>query len=287
MLQDSNIRNWIDCWKQPLKEENAIGVGHGSAELWNGRADFFAKRLGPRETQGRTEEIFRLLDQAGFKAKDARVLDIGCGPGAIAIPLAQAGARVTGLDISYKVLNYLRENAEREKLPVKTVECSWWDADIDKLGFRGQFDLVVTSMTPAVKDIAAFDRMMACSRGFCYHSHFLHFDRGIRNEALRRLLKQPSPPAAGREMSPFVFNFMYLYLQGYRPLVRIEHSERTEVAPWEEAAERAIGFDAAGATEADKHEIRKYFREASVKGQYTAHLESYTGMMVWHVDLRK
>lgn len=48
-----------------------------------------------------------------------RVLEYGCGAGSSAFPLAAAGARVTGIDISSTAIDKARGKAERRGLPVR------------------------------------------------------------------------------------------------------------------------------------------------------------------------
>ena len=51
----------------------------------------------------------------------AAVVDLGCGRGRHAIPLSRRGFRVTGVDLSEKMLRLARERAEREGVPVEWV----------------------------------------------------------------------------------------------------------------------------------------------------------------------
>ena len=287
MIKSKNIKNWINCWKPPKEEKENWMADLGSVDLWNKRADGFATILSPKKKQQRTSEIFALLDRAGFKAKGAQVLDIGSGPGAIAIPLARAGAKVTALDISYKALEHLKANADREGLHIDAVECSWWDANVAKLGLRNKFDLVVTSMTPALKDAEAFVRMMSCSREFCYYSHFLQFDHpGNLDENLQRILKQKAPGKRSGGISPFMNYFMYVYLQGYRPLVGIQHKKSKSEMPWEKAGARAVkSVEFSGRCSAvAKKKIYSYYRDSAVNGKCRIESDGYTGMMVWNVN---
>lgn len=52
-----------------------------------------------------------VMETLGEGLSGARVLDLGCGAGALATPLAQAGARVWGLDLSADLLAIARRRA--------------------------------------------------------------------------------------------------------------------------------------------------------------------------------
>ena len=116
------------------------------AEFWNKRSGNYANNIEKDNRKKRTDEILELLEEAGFNPKGSRVLDIGCGPGTLTLPLSKLGAEVTALDISSGMLDRLKDSVKKESLPVDIVECSWWTADIDELGFRNKFDLVIASM---------------------------------------------------------------------------------------------------------------------------------------------
>jgi len=51
-------------------------------------------------------------------SKDAELLDIGCGSGQTAIPASRKGLNVTGIDIAENLIEYARERAQFENLPV-------------------------------------------------------------------------------------------------------------------------------------------------------------------------
>jgi len=69
-----------------------------------------------------------------------RVLDVACGTGNLAIPAAQAGAEVIGIDIAPNLVEQARQRAAAAKLRIKFEE-----GDAEKLPYEnGCFDVVVS-----------------------------------------------------------------------------------------------------------------------------------------------
>ena len=72
--------------------------------------------------------------------KVAKVLDVACGTGNLAIPAARAGAVVTGLDFASNLLQQARQRAAAEAL-----EAQFEEGDAEQLPYAGgQFDIVMT-----------------------------------------------------------------------------------------------------------------------------------------------
>lgn len=108
------------------------------AEYWNGpegrhwadHEDRFDEMLVPF--------VEPVLDAAGVAAGD-RVLDVGCGNGALSRAAAARGATVTGVDLSGPMLDRARARAAAEGLAVEYVQ-----ADAQAHPFAGGFDVVVS-----------------------------------------------------------------------------------------------------------------------------------------------
>lgn len=62
----------------------------------------------------------------------SRALDLGCGPGLYAERLARAGARVRGIDVSDRSLEYARATVERTGLDADFVQGSYLEADLGR-----------------------------------------------------------------------------------------------------------------------------------------------------------
>ena len=65
-----------------------------------------------------------------------RLLDVGCGSGQTAIPAAQAGLKVTGVDIAANLIEHARERARYEGLEAEfdvgdAEDLPYWDAEFD------------------------------------------------------------------------------------------------------------------------------------------------------------
>ena len=79
---------------------------------WEGVADWYRELAGRRGSELVSRivypEIMRLLGNV----RDRRVLDVGCGPGALARLLAYRGAKVTGVDASPRMVELSRRDAE-------------------------------------------------------------------------------------------------------------------------------------------------------------------------------
>ena len=81
----------------------------------------------------------RLVQFAGI-TPGARVLDVGCGTGVVALTAARLGARSTGVDLTPALLERARENAAIMRLDV-----DWREGDAEDLPFEdAEFDFVVS-----------------------------------------------------------------------------------------------------------------------------------------------
>lgn len=82
-------------------------------------------------------------------------LDVGCGAGLLAEPLARLGAKVTGIDASPEVIEVAWEHARRQGLDI-----DYRAGDVQEL--EGQFDLVTAmEVIEHVADPAAFVQALA------------------------------------------------------------------------------------------------------------------------------
>ena len=79
---------------------------------------FYEELLTPERTAAEVELVWKLLELE----PGSELLDLACGHGRIANPLAERGVRVTGLDATPLFLELAREDAARRGVEVEYVE---------------------------------------------------------------------------------------------------------------------------------------------------------------------
>jgi len=89
-----------------------------------------------------TGDIELVLSLASGESK--KILDLGCGTGRIAIPLARAGHSVDGIDLSKEMLNLARTKLDREPEEVQ-LSVSLTQGDMTDFDFEQRYDLVLIS----------------------------------------------------------------------------------------------------------------------------------------------
>ena len=75
--------------------ENTMGEWFADESLW---IDLYPFSFPEERLQAGAEEVGQLLTLVGTEPAGRAVLDLCCGPGRHAVPLASRGARVTGVD---------------------------------------------------------------------------------------------------------------------------------------------------------------------------------------------
>lgn len=135
-----------------------------AASDWDARAEKLSGKV-MDSTRGYTHEFVRRMDLAGARS----LLDIGCGPGTIALAVAGQLDRVVGLDYSPVMLECMRDNAARMGLENVQTCLHAWDDDWTDVP---ECDIVVASRSSMVPDMAqALAKMTGHARQRCYMTH--------------------------------------------------------------------------------------------------------------------
>lgn len=117
--------------------------------------------------RGRTQDVAFYRD--AVQQFGDPVLELGCGTGRIALALAEAGHRVTGLDISERMLE--RSNAKRAALPRETRErIHLVQGDMTRFDLGEKFRLVIIPFRP-MQHLLEVDAQISCLESVRRHLH--------------------------------------------------------------------------------------------------------------------
>jgi SAM-dependent methyltransferase len=106
---------------------------------------------------------------------ESRVLDIGAGPGTLAIPLAPLVRDVTAIEPGAGMMGILRDHIQREGITnITCIQKRWEDVDPDR-DLSGTYDVVIASLSLTMHDIrAALLKMDTASSGYVYLFWFVN-----------------------------------------------------------------------------------------------------------------
>jgi len=202
-----------------------VSTARDCAKIWESRESALKFWNMSKENRGRVEETI-----AGTEiTPESRVLDIGSGPGTLAIPFARRVAHVTVVEPAEGMLSVLREKMAEECVDnIDVVQKRWEDVNVaDDLD--PPYDVVIASFSLGMPDIrAAIEKMIAAAAtgGHIYLYHFAgetHWDRDCRDLWPRLHGKEYTPGPK----SDVLYNV--LYQMGIYPHVRtfrLQHSQR-------------------------------------------------------------
>lgn len=141
--------DWHALWTNGRRQKSWRSKG---AADWDKKAPSFAAR------NAGSPYISLLLSRLPLE-DDFTVLDVGCGPGTLAIPLAERVDAVTAVDYSEKMLEAVKAGARQRGLDnIRCLQCSWED-DWEQYGILPA-DLVIASRSMNVDDLSeAIDKM--------------------------------------------------------------------------------------------------------------------------------
>lgn len=213
-------------WNEEWKELQRTRRRPDDPAAWDARAKDFPTKHGSQEGY-----VGRFLELAALHPGES-VLDMGCGTGALATPLAQAGHSVIACDFSRGMLDAME--ADQRSLGVshvKALQMSWAD-DWEKQGVGPKsVDVALASRSIATTDLrASLLKLTAAARRRCC----ITVPCGPSPRIDQRLLQAAGLSA--RVGNDFLYAFNILAGLGFHPEVAYIPSSRREIfATFDEA----------------------------------------------------
>jgi SAM-dependent methyltransferase len=158
--------DWNEIWKaRQLRHESSKHFDDPSHN-WNRKEN--AERY-DTNSRSRFDDRVRLTIEGLDIDKTSRVLDIGSGPGTLALPLSPLVKEITAVEPGEGMVEILNQHIRREEITnISCVQKNWEEVDIAR-DLGGQYDVVIASLSLTMHDIrAALAKMDAASRKYVY-----------------------------------------------------------------------------------------------------------------------
>lgn len=224
-----------------------------SAEAWNAKAADMATSV------VNSPYVDAFLSRMTITADDT-VLDVGCGPGTLAVPLAKRVRQVIAVDYSSQMLKELRAYAEREGVDNITTHHLGWDEAWHHLP---PVDIAVASRSMEVADVeAALNKLSGIARKACYVTSKVggsFVDREILDYIGRTVIPKPD----------YWYIPLILYQKGYLPRIDYIETRRSNLTFDDaDAFVASLRWSLGTLDETETAKARRYYDEVIVKAQH-------------------
>jgi SAM-dependent methyltransferase len=158
--------DWNDIWRARQQRHEA------SRHFTDPSHDWDKKKNAKRYNDGSKGEFDTRVKTtiSGLKInRRSRVLDIGAGPGTLALPLAPLVKEITAVEPGKGMADLLYENMKTEGITnITCIEKRWEDLDL-RNDLSGKYDIVLSSLSLTMEDIReSLAKMDAASSRYVY-----------------------------------------------------------------------------------------------------------------------
>ena len=251
--------DWNEVWKAKIRRNRDSSPGRDCARIWESRESALKFWDMCMKNPDRISKTIAETDIG----PDSRVLDIGAGPGTLAVPFSKKVAHVTAVEPAEGMGSVLKEKAASENAEnISLVQKRWEDVDV-KVDLEPPYDVVIASFSLGMPDIKeAIAKMVEASSKHVYLYHFAgetHWDRHFQDLW---------PKLHGKEYHPgpkadVLYNV--LYQMGIYPHVRTFRLMHSQMFASIEEAMKNLGPQYKVTTEEQERILQDHLREVLVE----------------------
>ncbi|MCX6680095.1 MAG: class I SAM-dependent methyltransferase [Methanothrix sp.] len=157
--------DWNEIWKSQMQRNKNSNFDQNFGRIWDSRES--AERSWNMYQENK-DRINKTIDGTNI-SPESRVLDIGAGPGALAMPLAKKVTHVTAIEPSDGMVSIFKAKMAKYGLAnISIVQKRWEDVDL-KADLHPPYDIVIASFSLIMLDIrAAIEKMIEASSRYIY-----------------------------------------------------------------------------------------------------------------------
>ncbi len=158
-----NEPDWNEIWKHRQELHESSKISDDPSHDWNRKEN--AERY-ESNTRSVYDDRVKVTIASLDINRDSRILDIGAGPGTLAIPLAAMSKEVTAVEPGAGMVEILRNHVEDMGIRnITSVQKRWEDIDLSR-DVKLPYDIVIASLSLTMHDIReALLKMNAASSG--------------------------------------------------------------------------------------------------------------------------
>ncbi len=201
-----NLVDWNEVWRSRMETSTKLKRNKGCSDFWDNTRK--ARSRSVSSTGDDCERIAWVTSSLPI-TPEARVLDIGAGAGAIAIPLSQQVAAITAVEPARAMREVMKKTVEGAGIEnITNVGRHWEDIDPER-DLDPPYDVAFASFSLGMPDLrAAIEKMNAVCSGTIAVFHFagLPYWEQIMLDTwpdLHGLVYQPGPK------TDVIFNLLY------------------------------------------------------------------------------
>jgi SAM-dependent methyltransferase len=234
--------DWNRLWREDRKTCTTVR----DKEHWNRRAPLFAQIVQANDNDDYVGPFMRIVNAQ----PEWSVLDVGCGAGTLAAPLAKIVRQVTAIDFSPAMLALLEEHKAATEIRNITTHLASWEDDWQTLGIEPH-DVAIASRSLVSEDPRS---LLEKLNSFAKKSVFISCAVGDGPHDLRLF------EAIGREAHAnpdYIYIYNLLYQMGIFANVSVIEKQTPTYANAEEAVD-SLRWMVENMTPAEEEAMRRF-----------------------------
>ncbi len=159
--------DWNEIWKETLEKQVKSNRNVDCSTIWYSKEN--ARRFWRMFQDEKSREITEKRIEGMKLSPNSRVLDIGAGPGTLAIPISQRVAHVTAVEPSDGMMGVMQDNIKEYGIEnIDPVHKNWEAVDVES-DLSAPYDVVFASYSLGMKDIrTSVQKMVDASSKYVY-----------------------------------------------------------------------------------------------------------------------